>query len=117
MSKFDTMDYIICAAVLCYGIYLTVQNVRLFLANEKVRKEYLNKHKDGYTMVNQYLPYMIFFLGFSVIGIIGIFVMEKNTKDELYVCFALALMAIISAGMALDSIVKRRAIVDDDGFV
>ena len=38
MSKFDTMDYIICAAVLCYGIYLTVQNVRLFLANEKVRK-------------------------------------------------------------------------------
>ena len=49
MSKFDTMDYIICAAVLCYGIYLTVQNVRLFLANEKVRKEYLNKHKDGYT--------------------------------------------------------------------
>ena len=26
-------------------------------------------------------------------------------------------MAIISAGMALDSIVKRRAIVDDDGFV
>lgn len=68
-------------------------------------------------MVNQYLPYMIFFLGFSVIGIIGIFVMEKNTKDELYVCFALALMAIICAGMALDSIVKRRAIVDDDGFV
>ena len=56
MSKFDTMDYIICAAVLCYGIYLTVQNVRLFLANEKVRKEYLNKHKDGYTMVYDFFP-------------------------------------------------------------
>ena len=38
MSQFETMEYIICAAVLCYGIYLTVQNLRMFLANEKVRK-------------------------------------------------------------------------------
>lgn len=117
MSKFETMDYIVSAVVLCYGIYLMIQNVRLFIANQKVRKEYLRNHKDGYTMVNQYVPATLFFLLLAAIGIIGVLVAEKTTKNDQYTCIALVMLSIVCVGMALDSFVKRRAIVDKDGFV
>lgn len=94
-----------------------VQNVRLFIANQKVRKEYLETHKDGYTMVNHYTLALILFLSIALIGIVSVFVLDKHTKNDSYTCVALVMLAIICVGMALDSVVKRRAIVDKDGFV
>lgn len=116
MKNFETMDYVIIIAVLCYGIYLTVQNARLLYKNIRIRKEYLETHKD-YTMVNQYIPYALFFSMIAVVGVVGAIVGPKDTKEDWYVCFALVLMLIIATGMVFDSIVKRRAIVDKDGFV
>lgn len=117
MSEFDTMDYILSIAVLCYGVYLTAQNLRLFLNNQKVRKEYLKTTKNDYVMVNQYMTFLLIFGAVAVIGIVAIFFAEKTTKNDIYTCVGLLAVSIVAAGMMFDTIVKRRVIVDKDGFV
>ena len=54
MNEMQTMDYILSIIVLGYGLYLTIQNIRMFIANQKARRDYLAQTKNQYQMVNQW---------------------------------------------------------------
>lgn len=117
MNEMQMMDYILSIIVLGYGLYLTFQNIRVFIKNENARRDYLAQTKNGYQMVNQYYPFAALFAALSLAGIVTVIIADKSTKNDIYTCLALIVISLIAFGMVLVSIVKRRAIVDKNGFV
>ncbi len=117
MNEMQTMDYILSIIVLGYGLYLTIQNIRMFIANQKARRDYLAQTKNQYQMVNQYYPFAALFAVLSLAGIVTAIMADKTTKNDVYTCLALIVISLVAFGMVLVSVVKRRAIVDKNGFV
>lgn len=117
MNEMQTMDYILSIIVLGYGLYLTIQNIKVFIANQKARQDYLAQNKSEYQTVNQYYPFAILFTVLSLTSLVIAIVADKTTKNDAYTCMALIVISMIAFGMVLVSIVKRRAIVDKNGFV
>lgn len=117
MNEMQTMDYILSIIVLGYGLYLTFQNIRMFVQNENARREYLAEAKNDYQLVNQYYPFAALFAVLSLAALVSVIIADKSTKNDIYTCLALIVISLIAFGMVLVSVVKRRAIVDKNGFV
>ncbi len=117
MNEMKTMDYILSIIVLAYGLYLTIQNIKVFVANQKARKEYLAQSKDQYQMINQYYPFAALFTVLSIASLVVAIIGDKTSKNDVYTCMALVVISMIAFGMVLVAIVKRRAIIDKNGFV
>lgn len=116
MEGIEIKDYVIAAAIVLYGAYLTFKSVHLYFVGQKAKKEFKKTHK-GYEEVNQAQLYFYMFVVLCIVGIVMIFISTgKDVKELFYFRVAYLMMVIVCSGMALDSLSKRHAIFDENGF-
>lgn len=115
MDTIFTMETFISVVMIGYGIWMLFRSAQQLRTNIKLRNEYKNSHKD-YEEVNVYTGFLIFFAIMMAAGIFLAFF--PYVEDNVYYYrLAYSLIALIAVSMVMDTLVKRRVIFDDNGFL
>jgi len=90
----------------------------MLYANIKARKEYTSKHsKDEYRSLNKYWVWMLPYLAFIIYSIIMMATMDPNMEQAMWFRLAYPVLSLILFGQMLVTIIKRRILLGNDGFV
>lgn len=115
MENLFTMETFITVVIVGYCCWMLFRSAQQLRTNIKLRNEYKQNHKD-YEEVNVYTGFLVFFAIMFVAGIYLAFF--PHVKDNVYYYrLAYSMIALIAVSMSMDTLVKRRVIFDDTGFV
>ena len=116
MQDLRTTDIIISLVIVGYCVWSLYSSFKQFKKNETIRNEYKENHKK-FEDLDSSKPYVIMYaiasLACLFLAIRPIFVNEHVFVTRV----ALASLAVILVAMILDTMVKRRIIFDEKGFV
>ena len=116
MQNLRTADIIISIVIVGYCIWSLYSSFKQFKKSETLRNEYKDNHKK-FEELDSSKPYAIMY---AVASLICLFLAIHPivVNEHIFVTrVALASLSIILVAMILDTMVKRRIIFDEKGFV
>lgn len=97
-----------------YGLYSFVKVLRVYINHLQMKKDYIDKHKGKYTYQQDYYVWAIVY---SIVTILGFVTAVIDVVNQDYMMAAgFFFMGCFCATFVMDSIMKRQAFFDEDGF-
>ena len=116
MEKLFTMDALVSIVVIGYCLWSLYSSTKQFMINNRLFKEYKANHKN-YDELDTSKKYLALYAILFVVCI-ALMIHPHVKADQVYFTrVALGCIALIAIALSLDTIVKRRIIFDDKGFV
>lgn len=100
--------------LLAYGLYTFVKVLKVFLKHVQLKKEYIQKHKGRYTYQQDFYIWAVVY---SIVTVLGFVTAVTEAMEQDYMMAAgFFFMGCFCATFVMDSIMKRQAFFDEDGF-
>lgn len=114
MSDNVFVQWTIIVLLIGYGIYSFVKVLRVYLDHLHKKKEYMESYKGKYTYQQDFYIWAIVY---SIVTILGFVVAVMDVISQDYMMAAgFFFMGCFCATFVMDSIMKRQAFFDEDGF-